>query len=240
MVVETGRTFMPIVITPEIREKPPLFQEPGTRTDLPPQEPINPRFLNVDSFKALDGHMQEAVLLSLLRSNDLAKIDELRPDFGVNQPLTKDEIAISFLIEEITKRRSPITVPPSYAPDSLFAQIYSLGYPIEKTDLVEKLEVERGRTKIEFPGYLFAPIDTIGTIAPARRYLANLSMAIEKENAKANGGLKKVYTRDSFKPSDPSPLGEKPTDEQKERFKRTRDAIDAYRAEISLAGVPFS
>lgn len=241
MAGEIGPIHMQIpFVSPEItRENPPLSQKPGTETDLAHQEPINPRLLSVDSFKALDGHMQELSLISLLRNKDLPKIAELRPDFNIYTPLGKDEIAISFLIEEITKREKPITVPPSFAPDSLFAQIYALGYPIEKDALASKLETERRRTKFEFPGNFFAPIDSIGTITPARRYLANLSMAIEEERTLEKGESEKVYTRNGFKPNDPSLLAENPTDEQKEKFRRATDAVDAYIAETSLAGASF-
>lgn len=243
MTVEIGQIYIQAPsVSPEItREKPPLLQKPSTKTDIAHQEAINPMLLNVDLFKALDGHMQELSLISLLKNNDLAKIAELRPDFNIYTPLGKDEIAISFLIEEIIKREKPITVPPSFAPDRLFAQIYALGYPIEKDALASKLETERRRTKFEFPGNLFAPIDSIGTITPARRYLANLSMAIEEERVQEKGKSGKVYTRNSFKPVEPPDVDQsKLSEEDKEKRSRMRDAVDAYNFEMSLAGVPFS
>ncbi|MCL5434870.1 MAG: hypothetical protein M1405_00580 [Patescibacteria group bacterium] len=219
-----------VIITPERRPQPP------TGGEL--QIPVNPKLLTPESFRTLDGYMQETVLLSLLRDNGLGKVNELRPDFNVWTPLNQNEMAMSFLIEEITKRKRSITVPPSFPPDSLFAQIHSLAYPIDGNELAARLEEERQKAQFEFPNSHFAPSRNIGSFSAARRYLGNLSLVLKEEEA-AKSGTKNRYTREFFKPA--VPINAKTdSDEQKEIFRRQQAAVDAYVFENALVGVPFS
>jgi len=205
------------------------------RSDSETTTGINPRLLNPESFQNLDGYLQQASLLSLLRSGDIEKIDELRPDVRANEPPTKDEITMGFLVREITKRGKPIIVPPIDIPDSLFAQIYALGYPASKQNLAAVLERERQRAQIEFPKSLFTPAENIGSFTAARRYLTNPLDFLRKESL-TRRGTPDIYSRDYFKPVDPI-TNSAESEEQKEKNARTRQAVDAYVAETILPGV---
>ena len=205
------------------------------RSDGETASGINPRLLTPESFQNLDGYMQQTSLLSLLGSGDVMKIDELRPDVRVSEPPTKEEITMGFLVREITKREKPITVPPIDIPDSLFAQIYALGYPATQQNLAAVLERERQRTQIEFPKSLFTPAENIGSFTAARRYLTNLLDFLRKERL-TQKGAPDIYSRDYFKPVDPI-INDAESGDLKGKNTRTRQAVDAYVAETILPGV---
>ncbi|MCL5019109.1 MAG: hypothetical protein M1426_01340 [Patescibacteria group bacterium] len=210
------------------RSKGVLFPQATPLHDRATEMGINPKLLTPESFWALDGYMQETVLLSLLRDNGLGKVNELRPDFNVEIHLTKDEMAISFLARTMFKRGKPITIE-GIANDDVFAQIYAIASPEDKTALAKKLEHERIRATEEFvdevPDALFAPDAYFGKIPPARRYYANLWEQVEKEKTQKSDATYNTYTRDAFNPqiSDLSDLLH-----LSERDRRMMDAIDKY------------
>ncbi|MGA2967681.1 MAG: hypothetical protein ABSD69_00720 [Candidatus Levyibacteriota bacterium] len=191
--------------------------------------PVNPRTLNTRTFQRLDGYLQEASLGFLLNINDLAKVAELRPDFDVYRPLSENETAVSYLVGEIIRRDKPIKPSSDLAPNSIFAQIYALGYPIGEGELVAKLERERERAKVRFPEAFFAPAEDIGSFCAARRYFASLEMALHP---------KAMYSRDYFRPLEPT-YKENPSWEQRERDRRAQAAHDDYLRETELLGVPL-
>jgi len=192
--------------------------------------PLNPRTISPSLFRELDGYTQETVLGFLLSANDLAGVAALRPDFDVSQPLSGEEMTISYLVGEIIRGEKPIT--PS---SSIFAQIYALGYPIGESELVAKLEGERERARVKFPEAFFAPAEDIGSFCAARRYFASLEMVIHPKAA---------YSRDYFKPLEPNYFTETyfnresipVSEEQLERDRRTQAAHDAYGQEVELPG----
>ena len=97
------------------------------------------------------------------------------------------------------------------------------------------------RAQVEFPGGAsFSPKDNIADVDAARRYLANLSMTIAEERARANGSDENVLTREIFRPLRPQLLDKDSTAEQRERFRRANDAINDYIAETDLGGNYFS
>jgi hypothetical protein len=196
------------------------------------EAPINPRTLTAPAFQGLTGYRQEAVLLSLLGESVIEKVAELRPDFNANLPPSREELAVSFLVGELIRRDLPITPSSDVMPNSMFDQIYALCYPVGRDELVVMLERERQRAQKEFPEAFFAPAEDIGPFCAARRYFANLVMALGKETR---------YTREFFEPRDPALDGITPFSEgQKERYRRAQAAYNARLQETALLGVPWS
>lgn len=221
--------------------RPAVVADANPLLDKTPHLGFMPDFVTPGQFGAENGFIQDLVLSSLLKRGNTEKIAELRPDMDVRRPLSTHEIEVSFLVRAITRRQIPITVPHWDVPDSLFTQIHSFSYPLDKNEVASRLERERLRAQVEFPGGAsFSPKDNIAGVDAARRYLANLSMAIAEEKARANGSDKKVLTREIFRPLAPQPLDKDSTDEQKERFRRANDAVNDYIAETDLGGAYFS
>ena len=189
---------------------------------------IIPDTISFDQFNGLSGGHQQAALVFLLERGNVGKIDELKPHFKARISPTRDEAAISFLARLMFKRGKPITLS-GIADDDVFAQIYALASPDDKTVLVEKLEHERIRATEEFADevsdVLFAPEAYYGGISPERRYFANIWEQVERQKMQASGVRNNTYTRDSFKPkiSDYADLRN-----LSERDKRMMDGIDKY------------
>jgi len=196
---------------------------------IPDPFPVIPKIITSEQFRNLDGLMQEAVLLSLLRSEDIPKIESFRPDFNIYAPLSDSEEAISFLTRIMLKKDEPITKESSHD-DDVFAQIYALSYPEDRQVLLDKLERERLRATEEFPNGLFAPTEILGNIPPARRYLANLLEEITIERSGRD------YSRDSFKPLAPREEGIAFS----EKDQRMEVAADLYERRYGdLAGIYY-
>jgi hypothetical protein len=195
-------------------------------------EPVNPRTLNARTFQRLDGYLQEASLDFLLNIDDLGKVAELRPDFDAHRPLSGDEMTVSYLVGEIIRGEKPIRPSSDTIPSSIFAQIYAFGYPIGEDELIAKLERERDRARLKFPGAFFTPAEDIGSFSAARRYFASLEMAVHPKG---------TYNRDYFRPLEPIYKENYETDTswgQKERDRRFQAAHDVYLREIELIGIP--
>ena len=196
---------------------------------IPDPFPVIPKIITTEQFGSLDGLMQEAVLLSLIRSGDTARIESFRSDFNIHSPLSNDEIVISFLTRTMLKKDIPITQE-SIRDDDVFAQIYALCYPEDRKSLLDKLERERLRATEEFPEVLFTPTETFGNIPPARRYLANLLEEIIIERSGRD------YSRDSFKPLAPREGGIAFS----EKDQRMEVAADLYERRYGdLAGIYY-
>lgn len=188
---------------------------------------IDPKTLTPEAFRELNGYMQEDILLSLLSVNDLDRIADLRKDLEPHKDVSGELKTVSYLAGEVARDNFPITPPSGASPRSDIAQLHALCYPISEDELVAKLQRERERAESEFPNAFFAPAEDIGPFSAPRRYFATLVMALDKNHH---------YSRDFFRPLEPSPLPENPSNEQKERYRRALAAHDLYLREIELPG----
>jgi len=219
-VIPTGITAPSRAIAPsrgKEKEAPPL--QKVDRPLIPDPFPVIPKIITTEQFGSLDGLMQEAVLLSLIRSGDTARIESFRSDFNIHSPLSNDEVVISFLTRTMLKKDIPITQE-SIRDDDVFAQIYALCYPEDRKSLLGKLERERLRATEEFPEVLFTPTETFGKIPPARRYLANLLEEIKIEQSGRD------YSRKDFRPNTPQEVKAADDDEKGQRIATAADLYE--------------
>jgi hypothetical protein len=212
---------------------------------------IDPNGLTAEYFsQELNGYMQEDALAILIEEGNWNQIARLRPDFfrendfitengqrklkpgiRLDNAVTEEEKAVSFLAGEIVRSGLPIDMS-SIKNRSDVAQLFAL-CDISEGEFISTLQGEQNRIK-QYPDAFFTPEKTLGEYSPARRYFACLVMGVGKTL------YGKQYTRDYFKPGEPRYLPENASDEQKIRYNRQMLAHNLYADEIYLPGVPFN
>lgn len=134
---------------------------------------FNPRIIDRDTFSRLPGEVQQVALKYLTREGDVDSLSRLRPDFEMERPFDRYEIAIADAIHSRTAKTEQIT---GDLRDPEFNFIHSFVSNTEP-ELARKLEDERKRRE-ENPGRFFYSHENIGRFSAARRYRRALELEV--------------------------------------------------------------